>query len=453
MGKFSQHTNFALPRLARFLSTTMKSIFVILVLSMVSYSATYTVTREDDRDSTCISGVDCSLREAINIANATPDDDTIHFADAVLRVTLLRQLDIQTAGKLVISGRGARLLTIDANSAANQLRDGGFGNRIFQINGAEVTITDVTLTGGMLIGGPGGSGGGILVSNGVLSLERIHLFGNRTGLTGGGIYYDNGTDHRIVDSTISDNVSTEAGGGFFLFGAGTLAIVNSTISGNQANLGNFNSSSGAFVGSPVIRNSTITQNGARNDLPYLGSPDIRNSIVLRNVDSPANDPCVVSGDNVVGSCDGTAFLGPLQNNGGPTPTHALIPGGLPVDAGSNSMAVDPFDGSALQADQRGLARIADGNSDGAATVDIGAYELQSADADGDGITDSADNCPLNFNPDQADFDLDGIGDICDASFGPPVNKQQCKNGGWALFDSPRWFKTQGDCIQFFLTGR
>jgi len=35
------------------------------------------------------------------------------------------------------------------------------------------------------------------------------------------------------------------------------------------------------------------------------------------------------------------------------------------------------------------------------------------DADGDGILDTADNCPLVANPDQADRDGDGIGDVCD----------------------------------------
>ena len=430
----------------------MKTILAVLLLAVASYSATYTVTREDDRDSVCISGIDCSLREAIALANSTPDDDSVLFAASVTRVTLLRQLEVQAAGKLVITGRGADVLTIDGNSAANQLRDGGDGNRILFVNGASIAITDVALTGGILVGGPGGSGGGIYVSNGSLSLERVHVFGNRTGLDGGGIYYANGTNHRIVASTISGNAASVNGGGFSISGTGTLAIANTTISGNQANIGNVNSRSGAFLGSPVIRNSTITQNGARNSAPYLGSPDIHNSIILRNVDSPANDPCVVSGDNVIGSCDGSAFLGPLQNNGGPTPTHALLAGGLPVDAGANAMAGDPFDNSTLQSDQRGLARLADGNGDGIATVDIGAYELETSDADGDGITDAADNCPLSFNPDQADFDLDGIGDVCDDSTGPPVDKHQCKNGGWSLFDSPRWFRNQGDCIQFVLTG-
>src|SRR5262249_6573395 len=37
----------------------------------------------------------------------------------------------------------------------------------------------------------------------------------------------------------------------------------------------------------------------------------------------------------------------------------------------------------------------------------------SVDTDKDGIPDRSDNCPLVFNPDQADRDHDGVGDVCD----------------------------------------
>lgn len=37
--------------------------------------------------------------------------------------------------------------------------------------------------------------------------------------------------------------------------------------------------------------------------------------------------------------------------------------------------------------------------------------------------------------------------------GPPANKDQCKNGGWQQFNTPRTFKNQGDCIQFVNSGQ
>jgi hypothetical protein len=37
--------------------------------------------------------------------------------------------------------------------------------------------------------------------------------------------------------------------------------------------------------------------------------------------------------------------------------------------------------------------------------------------------------------------------------GPPIDKQECKKGGWQIFEFPRAFKNQGDCVKFVNTGK
>jgi len=46
---------------------------------------------------------------------------------------------------------------------------------------------------------------------------------------------------------------------------------------------------------------------------------------------------------------------------------------------------------------------------------LGAAPAWGQDADGDGIPDASDNCPLVANPSQADCDANGVGDACQSS--------------------------------------
>jgi Tol biopolymer transport system component len=81
----------------------------------------------------------------------------------------------------------------------------------------------------------------------------------------------------------------------------------------------------------------------------------------------------------------------------------------------------------------------------------GEPDFADTDDDGDGVNDTVDNCRLTSNADQADFDLDGVGDACDIQTGPPTRKDQCKDNGWIRFDFPRAFTNQGDCLSFILS--
>ena len=73
------------------------------------------------------------------------------------------------------------------------------------------------------------------------------------------------------------------------------------------------------------------------------------------------------------------LLGALANNGGPTQTLALLSGSLAIDAGDNCVFdnnCSPALASALATDQRGQPRQIDGDGNGTATVDIGAFEVR-----------------------------------------------------------------------------
>ncbi len=403
-------------------------------------AATYTVTNTND------SGPG-SLRQAIADANATPDDDVIEF-DATVFATPQTialaggTLFVQPAGRLTIDGPGADLLTVSGvpiQTAETLPR------QVFMISaGANVLIDGLTITGGTGDGyrRPDGtrhpSGGGGIFNLGTATVENSTITRNRAFHEGGGIYnegaltvtgstishnfgegsglYNWGGVATLIGSTISENRSSGVGGA--ILNRAALVMINSTISGNHSlsyGGGLYN-----FGGTSTLISSTSTGNFIEPNPVFGGSNGIwvesgqvivRNSIVVDGFDAGV----VSQGYNLFSETD--AKLGPLAWNGGPTQTHALLPGSLALNAGNNPL---PFD-------QRGAGypRIGDGR------LDIGAYELHDSDSDGlpneadvdddnDGVADAGDNCGLVANPDQTDYDGDGIGNACDATPGSPI---------------------------------
>ncbi|MGC2235235.1 MAG: choice-of-anchor Q domain-containing protein [Pyrinomonadaceae bacterium] len=383
-------------------------IFILALCFLFSNAATaadFTVTRSDDRNNpTCAVG-DCSLREAIAAANAAAGADRIFFAPSLNNQTILLSSQLVTAGNdtLTITGRGANLLTID----------GGGLYRVFNIgNQSQVTIADLKLTGG---NGSNGGGAGIRAGNNtVITLERVNITGNNSPVSvdGGGVYFE-GATLNIRNSTISGNKAAN-GAGIVHYGTGTMIIVNSTISNNTLVSGGSYGGGIAMSGNNILRNVTITGNsseitktassGGGVTVFSGGSLNFANTIIAgNNAEAGKEISCfsqfmTSSGNNLVGDAagDSTVFgvsftyeptdkrdinpmLGGLTtNNGGTTPTHALLEGSPAIDAGSNTLAVDPSNGNApLRFDQRYYARFANGNLPGA-IVDIGAYEFNAA---------------------------------------------------------------------------
>ncbi|MCY2991124.1 MAG: FG-GAP-like repeat-containing protein [Planctomycetota bacterium] len=223
-------------------------------------------------------------------------------------------------------------------------------------------------------------------SGGNATLANSTIADNTATLGGGGIFsYGTLT---IAGSTIAGN-RTEFGGG--IYNGGTLALTNSTVSGNQG--GRAGGLENVGGGSVRFINTTITNNVSTQDgsgIYNAGNPiEIGNTILAANVGGTSPDfsgSFTSLGHNLIGKASGSTFvngvngdlvgtvasplnpqLGPLQDNGGLTQTLAPLRGSPAIDAGTNT--------GAPATDQRGALRIVDGNGDGTATADIGAVEF------------------------------------------------------------------------------
>jgi hypothetical protein len=225
--------------------------------------------------------------------------------------------------------------TVANNSAATQggggiLLDGTASN-------APVLIGYSTMAGNQAGNAAGDNGGGLLISNagGTVSLLDSTLTGNSTAGSGGGLFdhHSNGS-FLLLNSTINNNSAAISGGGLQVDTGATLTQLESTIIA-----GNATGTIGPDVvnaGSIVAANNNLIQNGFAGTAP---TAQVGNLF--------GQDP----------------LLGPLQDNGGATPTEAPLIGSPVIDKGSNP--------ANLATDQRGAGF----NRTIGTQPDIGAVEI------------------------------------------------------------------------------
>jgi len=228
-----------------------------------------------------------------------------------------------------------------------------------------------------------GLGGGILASADVVATVRVRastISGN-SAAQGGGIFETVGLDVvDVINSTISGNFSTGNGGGIYVQ-SGFMFLYNVTVTENQANSDETGSASGGGVynaaGTFNFANSIIANNQliVATVPPSLDFDECAGMLTAQgnNILTSVNTShCTISGPAMIGG----ALLGALQDNGGPTFTHALLAGSPAIDAESTVSCTELLD-APLTEDQRGVARPS------GAACDIGAFEVeQSIFADG-----------------------------------------------------------------------
>ncbi|MBH8561146.1 VCBS repeat-containing protein [Nostoc sp. CENA67] len=359
-------------------------------IDSVANSATVTITANDtvvintNDDTVNYSLKEGSLRQAMLNAIAFADADTITFSGAGASGTInlksaLPDISGANANNTTIDGPGANLLTVQRSTVASTPKFG-----IFTINGVTATINGLTITNGDRIGGSPNNGGGITNNNGSVTITNSLISGNKAE-NGGGI--DNYGTMTVLNSTIANNYASFQIGGISNAGnnGAVLTIINSTISGNQS-AGRYGGIATVNIGTTMnLQNSTIYNNSASigEGGIYSNGTTVyaKNTIIAGNI-APSNPDfngtLTSNGYNLIGNTSGavitgnttgnitgvSANLGPLQNNGGATPTHALLPGSLAINAGDPAFASPPL------TDQRGTGfnRVVQGR------IDIGAFE-------------------------------------------------------------------------------
>ena len=296
----------------------------------------------------------------LTIANGVAFDSTSFFDN--VGGGIFNQANL-TVTDCIITGNDAPTTGVSPNLST------GFGGGIFSAAASTLTLINTTISGNQA----SAAGGGLSTIDTTFLAKGCTFSDNFAGGQGGGVNFQGATG-TIQNCTISSNSTPEAGYGngllsvaFASQGAPSLTLTACTIAGNTGG------TNGAFcviaenedLGLTNTILSTLVADNFGPNFYFYGTETFVS--LGHNLDSDGTSGLVngVNGD-IVGTA-GTPInplLGPLQDNGGPTYTMALLVGSPAIGAGSCADA----SGSPLHVDQRGFPRP------GTSGCDIGAYE-------------------------------------------------------------------------------
>src|SRR5437764_1093919 len=340
-------------------------------------AASFAVTRTSDSERGACHTGDCSLREAIEAANALVSEaSTITLPAGTYVLSISKRLSM--TAPITITGAGSATTIVDGN-----LRVGVFENAdTGEIDG--VTVRRGKDTSGL--------GGGGIHNAGTLMGTDLVLDGNTTNADGGAVWNNGSLD--VTNGTISRSAASGNGAG--MWNDGVTTLTNVTLASNRTSAG-----TGGGVwndGSVLLDSSTVTGNGAQagggtsNDA--FGSVEVRNTILAANTPQNCSGDIMSDGHNIDSgsSCTPTVagdrpntnpLLGSLQyNSPGPSflQTQAPLAGSPALDAAQGCPPPDT--------DERGVTRPQ------GSTCDIGAVEkavpITCGDVNGDGVVNIGD---------------------------------------------------------------
>jgi hypothetical protein len=388
-------------------------ISLLVIASQSAQAATLTVSTTADAGPGSLRQaiIDATSNAAANtiIINIPLTDPGYNSTTDRFTINLVNQLPDIPLAPLTIDNMMGRGVTLKGNGSFRILT---------LVNSAVLSISNLKISQGST---NGGKGGGIYMGDSAVVFLTNCIVSNNTATNGGGGIWvnDSGVLH-IINTTINDNTTTNGdGGGIYINNSGTLNITGSTVNGNAAPSGGgggiyngvsgtvnatnvtLNGNTAGTLGGGIHNNATATVNSSTisGNMAASGggiynnfTTTLNNSLIALNMGADGPDLLgrgsrgkpFSGNNNLIGNADGSeAFgpttnqlgstgspinprLGPLQDNGGPTFTQALLAGSPAIDAGA----------TALASDQRGVSRPQDGDGVGGAQPDIGSFESE-----------------------------------------------------------------------------
>jgi LPXTG-motif cell wall-anchored protein len=289
-------------------------------------------------DGTCADAVgDCSLRAAVQEANASAGSDTISLGSETYELTLAgpgedgsATGDLDVTSEIAVASGGVAL--IDAFP---------LGDRIFDVKaGATLTLDGVGLTGGTAADVPTASGGGVLNAGTFVGTD-VSFLANSANRAGGGLEASAGSTTTLTVATFLGNTTGATpgnGGALHLTGAGTVTITDSFVSFNEAaneGGGLWNSS----VGTMTVTGTEINDNVAAGALATNGGGGIFNQPSMDA--TTGGTVTVVDSDIRDNAATGAAGSGGgiFNSRGTVTITDTTITGNTAVRAGGGIEAL------------------------------------------------------------------------------------------------------------------
>ncbi|MEH1971448.1 DUF4347 domain-containing protein [Nostoc sp.] len=293
--------------------------------------ATFTVNNTGDADDGDANNGITTLREAINLANATAGNDAIAFggvfSDTTPDVITLTSGQLTITDDVTILGTGASNLTVSGNNASRVFEISGLGrdvsidglkisngndsgilvnnNTLLSLFNSNISNNTATSSGGGInnkgtlkltntnvSGNTAISSGGGIANQGILSLTKSSVSDNTATSSGGGIYSEGILN--VTKSSVSGNTTTSIGGGIYT--EGDLKLTNSTVSNNTANNGagiyNGGINVSFSIGTATLTNSTVSGNKALKDgggIYNFNSLSLINSTITNNTGDSNGD--------------------------------------------------------------------------------------------------------------------------------------------------------------------